>query len=331
MAVVAIVTAVFLGLVLKDLDLSAARASIAAFEAWTLLPMAGLYVLAHGLRSVRLSLLLKDEGTPDVPLLRLFVVNGVGFLAINLIPLRLGEMVRPWLLAERYGVPFGRGLAAILLERMLDFVVLLGMLLGLGLVVDLPAEGLEVAGVDVIHTAQRALGVLLLVGIVGGGVAVALGDQAAALLRRLPLGEPISRFALQFRGAFVALLKRPGRALGAASASVGIVAATVAAVAVVMSGFEGIPASLVTAFATWTITLSGMVAVPTPGFFGPYELFCTAALWLWRVDPQVARAFAITLHLGQFGFTLLLGGASLAAEGLGLRDLVRPAPSSRGS
>ncbi len=255
----------------------------------------------------------------------------MGFFAINLVPLRLGEMVRPWLLSEREGVAFGRGLAAIVLERMLDFVVLLGMLLALGLAVELPADGIVVQGVDVLRADQKALGSLLLLGLLGGALVVGLGPPALRLVARLPLGARLAGFAGQFRSAFVGLLRQPGRAAAALGLSVAIWACTVSAVWAVMAGFPGVPASLSAAFTTWTVTLTGMVAVPTPGFFGPYELFCTAALWLWSVAPDTAGAFAVTLHLGQLGFTVLLGGSALVAEGLGLRDLVRPAGSGGGS
>jgi hypothetical protein len=326
LAVVGLVTVGCLAAVLYGLDLEAALSAVAGFRAVVLVPMALLYLGAHGLRSVRLGLLLKDDNEPSVPFRRLFSVNAIGFLAINLVPLRLGEMVRPWLLAEREGVAVGRGVAAIVLERMLDFVVLLGMLLALGLLVELPAEGIVVAGVDVLEAGQRALGGLLLVGCLGGVVVVVLGKPAVALIRRLPLGPRLAGFALQFRAAFTGLLQAPARAVAALALSVAIWGCTVAAVGVVMTGFSGLPASPLTAFVTWTITLTGMVAVPTPGFFGPYELFCAAALWLWEVPADLAAAFALTLHLGQLGFTVLLGGTALSLAGLGLRDLVRPAP-----
>lgn len=317
-----------LAAVLYGLDLEAALSAVAGFRAAVLLPMALLYLGAHALRSVRLGMLLASEDAEPVPFLRLFSVNAIGFFAINLVPLRLGEMVRPWLLAEREGVAVGRGVAAIVLERMLDFVVLLGMLLALGLLVELPSEGIVVAGVDVLEAGQRALGGLLLVGCLGGAVVVVLGRPAVALLRRLPLGPRLAGFALTFRSAFLGLLQQPGRAVGTLALSVAIWGCTVSAVGVVMTGFDGVPATPVSAFVTWTVTLTGMVAVPTPGFFGPYELFCAAALWLWRVPANLAAAFALTLHLGQLGFTVLLGGTALSLEGLGLRDLVRPAPTS---
>jgi len=52
--------------------------------------------------------------------------SGIGFLALQVLPFRLGEWVRPHLLSEA-GVPWGRSLAALALERLLDLTALLGM------------------------------------------------------------------------------------------------------------------------------------------------------------------------------------------------------------
>lgn len=320
--IVLLITVLCLGLVLWDLDLSEAGAALAGARWSYLVPMALLYLLAHALRAWRLGLLL---GQP-VPYKRLFVIISVGFLAINVIPLRLGELVRPYLLAEREGVPFGRGMAAIVLERLLDMSMLLLMLLGLTLVVELPATGVIVQGVDVVQAGQRAAGVMVALGSIAGLAVVLVGEPAIRLIERLPLGVKIASFARRFREGFLSLIARPLRALLALGLSVGIWALTIAAVGVVMAAFPGIPVGLGPAWSTWTITLAGMTALPTPGFFGSYEAFCAAALWLWQVDPDLGRTFALVLHLGQFGFTVTIGGIALAVEGLTLSSLIRARP-----
>ena len=155
---------------------------------------------------------------------------------------------------------------------------------------------------------------------------VAVGEPAIRLIERLPLGDKIGGLTRRFREGFLTLLRRPLDAALAFVVSLAIWALTITAVGTVMTGFDGVPVGLGPAWSTWTITLSGMTAVPTPGFFGGFEAFCTAALWLWGVEPNLARTFALVLHLGQFGFTVAVGGIALAAEGLGLSALIRTAP-----
>lgn len=327
-AVVLVVTIGFLVGVMWGIDLEHALEALSQVSWWRLVPMCLLYLLTHMLRVWRLKLLL------NLPLRywRLFSINSVGFLAINVIPLRLGEMVRPYLLAEREGVPFGLGMAAIVLERLLDMLMLLGMLMGLTLLVELPTGGLVIetdrGGVDVIAAGQRFAGGIVILGVLAGAALIAIGEPATRLIEKLPMGGLVAGFVRKFRDGFGELLKAPARLLLLLVLSASIWGSTIGAVAVVMSAFPGIPVSLGSAWSTWSITLSGMVALPTPGFFGAYELFCSTALRLWSVDEDLAKTFAVVLHLGMFGFTVGIGGICLFIEGLSLRDLVRTAPKA---
>ena len=162
-AVVLIVTLLCLGWVVSGIDPEQLQVSLAGARWLWMLPMVGIYICAHALRSLRLGLLLGAE----VPFVGLFSITSIGFLAINVVPLRLGEFVRPYLLLEAHQIPFGQSLAAILLERLLDMTMLLGMLLLVGWVVDLPTEGVVVAGIDVVSAGQRFAGTLSAAGFAG--------------------------------------------------------------------------------------------------------------------------------------------------------------------
>jgi glycosyltransferase 2 family protein len=315
---VLIVTALFLVLALWGIDVEHAIAALGETDWWLVAGGVACYPVVHVLRAGRLGLLLGG----GVPFWRLFSINTVGFLAINVVPLRLGEAVRPWLLAEREGVSWGRAIAAIVLERLLDMLMLLLMLFGLAWVVDLPPGGVLVQGVDVVRAGQIGAGVIVALGSVFGAAIVLAGEPALQLLERLPQGARIGGLARRFREGFVALARDPKQALGGVVYSLAIWAVTVFAVFVTMSGFPGLPATLASAWTTWSITIAGMAAVPTAGFFGVYEVCCTAALSLWSVDDTLARTFAVVLHLGQFGFIVGLGAVFLVVEGLTLKDLV---------
>lgn len=325
-AAVLLVTLVFMGVALWPLELDVALAALASAD-WTRVGGAlGLYLVAHLLRAGRLGLLVGG----DVPFKRLFIINTVGFLAINVVPLRLGEAVRPWLLAEREGVALGRGIAGIVLERLLDMLMLLCMLLGLTLIVELPAGGVQVEGIDVVRGGQVFAGTLVAAGTAFAALVVVAGERVLPLIEKLPMGARIAGLAGRFREGFLALVKQPAKGLSGVLLSAIIWAVTVGAVWLTLSAFEGLPATLEAAWTTWSVTISGMAAVPTAGFFGIYEVCCAAALALWQVDPSVARTFAVVLHLGQFGFIIVLGGGALVAEGLSLRDLVRQQPAPKG-
>ena len=353
--VVLLLTAGFLAAVLWNQDWAASVEALRQTHWFFLVPMFGAYLVAHSLRAWRLGLLL-DEG---VSYFRLFSINTVGFLAINVLPLRLGEMVRPYLLSERQGVPFAKGLAAIFLERLLDMAMLLVLLLGLMTFVDLPDDGLLVVvgengialdmdgvltwvygqstegetlptGIDVIAAGQRFAGTILGLGVLGGLGLVVVGEPAIALIRKLPKGDLIAAFAGRFREGFVQLAKRPVRALLLAVITATIWMITLGAIYSVIAAFPGVREHFTDpwvafqgTWSTWTITLTGMSTIPTPGFVGVFEGSCSIGLFLWGIEPDIGRTFALLLHAGQLGFIVVLGSIFMVVEGLSLRDLVR--------
>ncbi|MBM4343458.1 MAG: flippase-like domain-containing protein [Deltaproteobacteria bacterium] len=102
---------------------------------WSLdLAVLGVYGLMltviHWLRVLRWRPLL--EPFARVPVRALNRAGAIGFMAVFLLPLRLGEFARPLLLArddlDHAPVPFGAGVGAVALERVLDGLLVAGLL-----------------------------------------------------------------------------------------------------------------------------------------------------------------------------------------------------------
>jgi uncharacterized membrane protein YbhN (UPF0104 family) len=308
-----VLTAACLGWVLHGIDPGSAGTQLRTMGWGWLVPVEALYLASHALRVWRFQLV----AGRTLRFTRLFSLTSVGYLAIHVVPFRMGELVRPWLLAEREGVPLEEGFAAILVERLLDMVMLLGMLLAVGFFVDLP-NGVVVEGVDLLRVGQRGAGVLVAVGL-GGLVAVlVLGETLLQRTDRLPGGGLVRRFVTSLR-AFAA---SPARFAGALVLSVGVWGTTVVAVQLSMGAFAGMPSGLLDAFTTWSLTLAGMTAIPTPGFFGGYDAACSTVVMLLGADRTVAGTFAFLLHLSQFALVVLAGVIALGVEGLSLRQVV---------
>ncbi len=321
LAAVLFLTAACLGWVIHGIDVSAAEASLGRFRWGMILPIWSLYLLAHSLRAQRFRVLLPkpiDYGAS-------FSALTIGYLALHVIPFRLGELVRPYLVKERRDVPFGDSLAVVVVERILDVVMLLAMILTTSWFVHLPTR-VEVGGYDLLAVAQKGAGLLVLVCVIGVAVVLASGEPVLRHTDKLPLGGMFR----QFRGALVALAKRPAVTAQAFALSVAIWVLTLVAVQVQLVAFGGVPAGPLDALTVWTATLSGMTVLPTPGFFGGFEAACTAALQLLGATAADAGAFAIVLHLTQFVFTVVLGVIFLAREGLNLREVVEKSRATAG-
>src|SRR5438034_2657978 len=94
---------------------------------WLLLPLAiGLYFVGVWLRSARWSLLLPEHAVDTSTLFRALVV---GFTVDNLLPLRVGEVARAYLLSRWCRISYGATIAKLVVERVLDGLSLAVLLL----------------------------------------------------------------------------------------------------------------------------------------------------------------------------------------------------------
>ena len=75
------------------------------------------------LRSVRWEMILSP--IEKISQKKLYPITCVGFMAITLIPLRIGELMRPYLISIKSQIPMSSALATIFLERVLDIFVIL--------------------------------------------------------------------------------------------------------------------------------------------------------------------------------------------------------------
>src|SRR5688572_8065500 len=91
-----------------------------------ILPATAVYFFGVWLRAARWRLLMAPFAS--IPTERLFRVILIGFAVNNVLPLRLGELVRTYLIRQSHGVPIASSLATVLIERLLDVFALCGIL-----------------------------------------------------------------------------------------------------------------------------------------------------------------------------------------------------------
>lgn len=247
--------------------------------------------------------------TPSVSTIKFgeMVVSGVA--VNNVLPGRVGDLLRARWLQVAAGIPAGRALATVFVDRSFDVLALVVFL-----AVSLPF----VAGAEWLR--QIAIGGLaLLVGLGLVLVAARVYTRHRArdrrsrrtLLRRIArdtvegLADPIGRKrAVVLAG--ISLVTWATWALGAWCAA--------RAVGVELSAVEAI-------FVTGVINLG--VAIPSsPGFIGTYQWLGVSALALFDVGTDAALAFAILMHAVWYVPTMLVGGTLLLRRTV--RSLGRP-------
>lgn len=141
-----VVSGVALWLTLRGKDLGAIVEAARAADYRYLAPYFVLLLGVHLARTLRWGILLEPVAT--VPFARLNAVAAVGFMALMILPFRLGEFARPYLVAEPGRLRVSSALSSVVAERVTD-----GIFTGLLLVVALLAVPDGAPGVRLLRTA----------------------------------------------------------------------------------------------------------------------------------------------------------------------------------
>jgi uncharacterized protein (TIRG00374 family) len=261
------------------------------------------------------------SGTARLPLRDTFSYLMIGYLANTVLPLRLGDVARAGLTGRRHGVEAPRVFGSILLERVLDLVVLLVLILALSSAIDVPPT--VRAGVALFAGGTLAALATL------AGLALASGRLAGLAAARPPFvpRAPFERLlglVVQLAGGLRTL--RSGRQLGQALALSGL-AWSLAGLGTLcwVRAFHLDAPWYAGLFVLAVINLGG--AIPSsPGAIGVYHYLAVLALSVWVTDQDAALAYAVGTHAVNVLLNLLIGWGCLAREGLALGSIAVASP-----
>ncbi len=265
-----------------------------------------------------------------VPYRRVLGYTYLGYLANNILPARLGELVRSHALGEGEGISRTTVLGTVVVERIVDTVM----------VVTIAALSVLVLSVRGVITSAVLLGlafVTLLVVALGLGMAAHRlpgADRVAAFLERWPriveLGRRL-RDGLRVAGRPRTLAAAIALSAVAWGASITTFLAGGQAVGIELSLAQG--ALIATGVALATIVPSG------PGFVGTFELTAAAIATTFGFDQNEAVAMALLVHVTILvvtsvgGVVAIIAGrgrrsAAGAAGGAGAPDVAAKAEAS---
>ncbi|MFN8634712.1 MAG: lysylphosphatidylglycerol synthase transmembrane domain-containing protein [Chloroflexota bacterium] len=120
------ISLILLWLFFRNQEWDKLRDSLLDVQPLWIVPGIVVYFAGIWLRGIRWRLLMLPFA--KVPDSRLASVILIGFTVNNVLPLRLGELVRTFVLRRSHGVPIPATLATILIERVLDMVALCGLM-----------------------------------------------------------------------------------------------------------------------------------------------------------------------------------------------------------
>jgi uncharacterized protein (TIRG00374 family) len=299
---------------------------LAAFrlmEWWYLVPAVAFTFLSYFLRAIRWRILLAP--VKPCSLANLYPVTIIGYMANNILPARLGELVRAFLLAQREGIPKATSLASLVLDRVMDgFSVLVIILLAI-VMLRLP-EGMES-----VSEAFRAGAAMISLFYLGVLVVLALlvwrRDWAEGLLARLVRPLP-HRWAETVKGAlasFIAgvVVPKDGRGWLALLASSAVIWFTaLIPIDLVLRAF-GLSLPFTASLFIMVFLVVAVMVPATPGYLGTYHAACVYALMAFNVEKEQALGMAVVIHGLNFVPVILAGFYHLWRLDLSLGSLRR--------
>ncbi len=298
-----LVSLIFLYLAFRDISLGELISGLKKMKPIYLIPATGMMLLVQLLRSLRFKLIVSNFC--KITLKQSWDILNIWAAASMIMPARLGELTRPYLL-QQCGSSFTSGIGAIMVERFFD---LSGLLLLLGIVLWQTPE---------IPAMYSMLGLLMLVGLGSGYVVILLmlgyRSSSGKLVQKITSLFP-EKAAIFLNGIFEKLLDGFGvmanfkrvLALFAYSVTLWVVYSSLTYLFLLSFSIE---APFLVAVTIQVFICFGVALPSAPGFIGTFHAAGRYALALFGIQAITAVSFATVYHL--FGLLMCLALGTLS-------------------
>lgn len=305
-----IVSAVALFFTLRNVNFTDLGRAVSGAQTIWFVPAIAFFSVAFAMRAWRWSLLMGRA-----PFWTTLHAMNIGYMMNVTMPLRLGEVGRAFVIGERTSIPMVSAFSSIVVERVLDLAMVVGLFALFAAYVPMPPS---------FSRAAMAGGVLVIVMLVIGGILVWQAERTEKILR--PILERFTSSAepwlRRFRDLCVGF-----RAVGSAQriALVFVLTLLIWAGGIVCAFFT------MAAFLPPVIEQAGLVvvtanlggAIPSaPGGLGIVQGFAISALVLpFHVPEDKALAFVFVWTLSQQLLLILFGLVGLARIGMSFSEV----------
>lgn len=264
-----------------------------------------------------------DSVAPNLPFDPLWRATAVGMMANNILPARIGELVRAYMLTRLTPVPFSASFASLVVDRAFDaFVVLLLTVLAM-FDPEFPA-GAQIAGRPAGHFAGTGLVLVVIIGLALYSIvffpARLIRIYELFARRVTPRFEERGRAMLKSFAEGLSVLRHPAR-FGSVMWWTLLHWLAQALAFYIMFKAVGIKAPYTAALFVQGVIVIGVSLPSTPGYFGFFEAAAVVSLVLFGVSESLAVAWALTYHILSLIPITVIGLYYLAQSGMRLGEL----------
>lgn len=313
------VSIVLIWLTLRQIDIKKSFELIAGVKYFVLIPAILVYVFTYILRSVRYYYILLPLKKTKV--LDNFSYTIIGFFANNIIPLRLGELIRAKITGERLHVSRSSALATIVIERLFDVIIFVLFFFLIVTVMSFP---------EFIKKSFYILTFVFFICLSTLYIMLTHKNKALKVLSKMPISSVVESLITVFLNRFtggLAVLKKPSILIKSFIFS-GILWITEALFVVIVAYACGIHISILGGIFTVIIVGMGGIIPTAPGYFGAFELMGVLALSTLSVDKDLAFICTAICHFLQLVIIFTLGGLCVLKTKITFSDLFKFAKDS---
>jgi uncharacterized protein (TIRG00374 family) len=275
------------------------------------------------LRAIRWKLLLLPV-KKNIRVSNTFWSTAVGFMVNTLIPIRLGEFVRAYILSEKEETGFGPSFSSIVVERTLDLIGLLSIGIVTMFLVSAQA-GLSSIVVDIFKAVAVLIAVILAVIIVG----IKKEDLIIRLLTRITSKIPlvkrytarIADFASSLIKGLQGLSQKPKMFVANIFLTWSLWLTQTFAIYLTFEAFN-YPISFVAAILGGVLMALSHILPATPGYVGSYEAFWVLIFTLLGVtQADLLLAMGVISHLIGLLPIVIVGCVSVVWLGVSFEEI----------
>jgi len=275
----------------------------------------------------------------------------IGFMLNSILPGRIGEAARPYILTKKENVPFTTGLATVAIERLMDmgFLIILSaaVLTTLDIAPDftisfgayhLSPENLSSAGKGLLRLCLILMGGILLVMapftriliqklILFAPELIPFGTKAFKHHLREKLMQPVVNLIDLFAAGF-SLLKKPVKTAQCLGLTALIWGGTALSFYVMAKGCPGVELSYPESIALMVIICLFIALPSAPGYWGLWEAGGVFGLSLFGVPAKTAAGYTLTNHFIQLLPVIIIGLISATITGVSILQVAKIRPEN---
>lgn len=295
-----VISILFVYLALRNIEFDKLMATFKQLNPVWLIPGTVLIFIVYFIKSLLWQMILgKKYVTHRWTVFRIITI---GFFANNILPLRLGEVVRAWLLSKKEKLPMSTALAVIIMERGSDLIAMLVYFLLMMLLVPfqpwLKLSGAVLAGVGIVFIL-----VILLNYRFGGHIIEKIEKPLEKLHPKIGpfIHKQLDKF---FEGLKLITSWQQVSGILLLALCSWFLWSLVAATCIYAMDVQ-LP--ITAAFFLIVVLNFGLMIPASPGGIGVFEFMVIVALAPFGVEKETALGIGLTFHMLQYVVTLIAG------------------------